>query len=318
MNKLLEMYESLRDNLSNIFSIVGIVLTVYFAVFYVPNYVERVEERKIQAVHESLIESIQELTYNNHKIDANDLETLIRGKELSRQIKYPYTSDELLIQVQNKFLENQFIPLEQRKNLIEKIDEVRESLPPVEPAAEDEKASWFNLNFLVSILSVLVGLGLSAIGAISVWVRSKEIEEIKIETKIEDREEFILKSAHAANIIERQMYDQLKEILGADHVEYCPPSTPVDFLIRTELGRDVGVELKYTQTGLIPLRVANQLASAAIELKMPVVLLANASPSTTAKKRLVDFNEKHPETQIKWLNIDESENLKRDIQNLFA
>ena len=187
MNKLLEMYESLRDNLSNIFSIVGIVLTVYFAVFYVPNYVERVEERKIQSAHESLIESIQELIYNNHKIDANDLETLIRGKELSRQIKYPYSSDELLIQVQNQFLENQFIPLDQRKNLIDKIDEVRESLPPVEPVAEDEKESLFNFKILVSILSVLVGVGLSAIWAIRVGVRSKAIEEIKIESKIEEQ-----------------------------------------------------------------------------------------------------------------------------------
>ena len=145
----------------------------------------------------------------------------------------------------------------------------------------------------------------------------KTIEEKKHESKIEDREQFLRKSAQAASIIERQMYDQLKEILGPDHVEYCPPSTPVDFLIRTESGRDIGVELKYTQTGLMPLRVANQLTSAAIELEMPVILLANASPSTTAKKRLLEFNKKHPKIQIKWLNIDESENLQRDIRNLF-
>lgn len=308
---------ALKDNLSNIFSIVGIGLTVYFAVFYVPNYVEELEIKKIEGTHESLVESIQELVYNSHVIDSEDIETLIRGKELAGNMKYPFTPEELLIQVQERFLENKFIPLDQRKTLIEKIDEIRGDLqsPPVEKPVE--KNNYFYGDVL-SWVSAALGIIAAILGFSSIWSRSVKLEEIKIESTIEDRQEDLKKKLHTSMLMERNIYEMLKKALGPNHVEYCPPSTPVDFIIKTKNGRDTAVEVKYTEMEIIPLRIINHLISAALELEMPVVLISNANVTASAHKKLADFNSKNKELFIRYINIDESKDIEADIKALFG
>ena len=311
-----EFFIALKDNLSNVFSVVGIGLTVYFAVFYVPNYVQEIEIKKIEGTHEALVESIQELVYNNHEIDAGDIDTLIRGKELSGQLDYPFSSEELLIQVQESFLENKFIPLEQRKALIEKIDQVRESLPepPTELPKKDDKSKISSIySWLSAVLGVVVGL----LGFFSIWSRSVKFDEIKIESTIEDRKESIKQNVHASILMERNIYEMLKNALGPNHVEYCPPSTPVDFIIKMDGGRDTAVEVKYTETEIMPLRVINRLISAAKEMEMPLVLISNANVTANAHKRLADFNSENKDTPIRYINIDESKDVERDIKDLF-
>ncbi|MEW8509050.1 MAG: hypothetical protein AB2598_20385 [Candidatus Thiodiazotropha sp.] len=311
-----EFFIALKDNLSNIFSIIGIGLTVYFAVFYVPNYVQEIEIKKIESTHESLIESIQELVYNNHDIDSEDIDTLIRGKELSGQLSYPYTSEELLIQVQDRFLDNKFIPLDQRKSLIEKIDTIREALPiSTVVTTQDDKPN--NINVLYSWISGVMGILAALLGSISIWSRSKKLEEIKIESTIEDRQESIKQNVHTSILMERNMYETLKDALGQNHVEYCPPSTPVDFIIKMDGGKDTGVEVKYTETEIIPLRVVHRLIDAAIELDMPLVLISNAELTANANKLLKEYNLKNKDTPISHLNIDQSKDVENDIKKLF-
>ncbi len=311
-----EFFIALKDNLSNIFAVVGIGLTVYFAVFYVPNYVQEIEIKKIEGTHDALVESIQELVYNNHEIDAGDIDTLIRGKELSGQLSYPFSSEELLIQVQESFLENKFIPLEQRKALIEKIDKVRESLP--EPETEiSQKDDKTKISSIYSWLSAIIGIVVGLLGFISIWSRSIKFDEIKIESTIEDRKESIKQNVHTSILMERNIYEALKNALGPNHVEYCPPSTPVDFIIKMDGGRDTAVEVKYTETEIMPLRVINRLIAAATEMEMPLVLISNANVTANAHKKLADFNSKNKDTPIRYINIDESKDIGRDIKALF-
>lgn len=311
-----EFFIALKDNLSNVFSVVGIGLTVYFAVFYVPNYVQEIEIKKIESTHEALVESIQELVYNSHEIDAGDIDTLIRGKELSGQLNYPFSSEELLIQVQESFLENKFIPLEQRKALIEKIDQVRESLP--EPVAETvQKDDETKITSIYSWLSAILGIVAGLLGFLSIWSRSIKFDEFKIESTIEDRKESIKQNVHTSILMERNIYETLKNALGPNHVEYCPPSTPVDFIIKMEGGRDTAVEVKYTETEIMPLRVINRLIAAATEMEMPLVLISNANVTANAHKKLADFNSKNKDTPIRYINIDESKDIERDIKGLF-
>ncbi|WP_339414540.1 hypothetical protein [Pseudomonas sp. EA_35y_Pfl2_R5] len=308
---------ALKDNLSNVFSIVGIGLTVYFAVFYVPNYVEELEIKKIEGTHASLVESIQELVYNNHSIDSGDIKTLIRGKELAGNMTYPFTPEELLIQVQESFLENKFIPLDQRKALIEKIDDIREELPsqPIENPKQDDKPFYGDV---LSWVSAAFGIIAAIFGFNSIWSRNLKLEEIKIESTIEGRQESLKKKLQANMFLERDIYEIFKKVLGSNNVEHCPPSMPVDFIIKTANGRDTAIEVKYTEMEIIPLRVVNNLISAALKLKMPVLLISNANPTASAKKMLADFNSENKDLPIRYMNIYESKNIESDIKELFG
>jgi hypothetical protein len=310
-----ELFVYLRDNLPNIFSVVGICLTVYFAVFYVPNYVQEIEIKKIEGTHESLVESIQELVYNDHDIDSDDINTLIRGKELSGQLIYPFTSEELLIQVQDRFLENKFIPLDQRKALIEKIDKIRKALPKT-TITSSTSDSQTKMSILYSWASALLGLIVAVFGFASIWKRTKELEEIKLETTIDDRQESIKQNVHRSILMERNMHDVLKGAFGQDHVEYCHPSSPVDFILRNISGMDAAVEVIYTETEVIPLSTIKRLTTVAEKLGMPLFLISNANLTIIANKMLTAFNTNNINTPISHINIDESKDVVKDISSM--
>ncbi|WP_206602044.1 hypothetical protein, partial [Pseudomonas aeruginosa] len=61
------------------------------------------------------MDDVQELLFDEKVIAIEDIDSFIRGKELKRGISYPYTSDELLLQVQERFMGNKFIPMEKRQ-----------------------------------------------------------------------------------------------------------------------------------------------------------------------------------------------------------
>lgn len=304
----------LRDNLSNLFAIIGILLTIYLGVFYVPGYVRDYEMREISSAHESLVTSVQELIYNDLPLDSHDLDTLIKGKELSQGIVYPFTPDELLIQVQDRFLSNQFIPLSQRKNLVEKIDDIRSVLPtPTNqiPEVDDKPISLANA---VSFLSIFLGISASILGLIGVTARSKKIKEESISESVEERTEAIKKDIHAGVMLENKVREILLNLFGQESVHFAKAGAPIDFILKTSNEKRVGVETIYTETDLIPVRVINRLIQSSVEMDMPVLLLSNASPSRNSKILLKEFNSKS-RYQIFHINLVENENAENEIRS---
>ncbi len=69
-------------NLSNIFGIVGIFLTLYFGVFYVPSWLREVQQGKIQSAKDNLNQSVKELIYSDLTCNYSEIETLIKAKKL--------------------------------------------------------------------------------------------------------------------------------------------------------------------------------------------------------------------------------------------
>ena len=116
----------------NLFGILGVLGTFYFSLFYVPDYVDQISSGKTNVIHERLVGDVQELFFYDQSVSANEIEALIKGKELSSKTEYPYSPDELLVQVQERFMGNKFIPIIKRKKLFETINEIRVSLPPIE------------------------------------------------------------------------------------------------------------------------------------------------------------------------------------------
>ncbi|HGH8139668.1 TPA: restriction endonuclease, partial [Vibrio cholerae] len=50
----------LKSNLSHLFSLLGIILTIYFSIWYVPQYSEELKFKRIESVHNELVSTIQE------------------------------------------------------------------------------------------------------------------------------------------------------------------------------------------------------------------------------------------------------------------
>jgi hypothetical protein len=121
------------------------------------------------------MDDVQEIMFYEQEISITDIESFIKGKELKQGIAYPYTPDEFLVQVQERFVGNKFIPLEKRSALVQKIKNIRSGYTP--PIKAIEKP----FDWIVAISWALSGLGviISLLGAASI------IKKLRIDKETE-------------------------------------------------------------------------------------------------------------------------------------
>lgn len=113
------VFRSVKNNFWNLFSsCLGVLATLYFSLFYVPDYIQQITNSKITEIHISLIDTIQEFIFNEKQIDIDAIQNIIKGKELKFGVKYPFSAYELLVQVQEDFVQNKFIDLDTRKKYL--------------------------------------------------------------------------------------------------------------------------------------------------------------------------------------------------------
>ncbi|HIF9391948.1 TPA: restriction endonuclease [Photobacterium damselae] len=170
------------SNFWNIFSFIGVVATLYLGFFYVPDYVEELGLNKQKLAHQELVADIQELVFYNQPIMLGDIEDIIKGKELVYSIDYKFTSSELLNQIQNDFLQNKFIPLDKRNELMVTIKELRSQYEaPLEvPLSKPDYTSWMSV--LINILTGLVSF--LAVASIVAKLRADKETEVDISSSI--------------------------------------------------------------------------------------------------------------------------------------
>ena len=149
----------------------------YFSLLHVPDYVKEITTGKVNIIHESLMDDIQEILFYEKELSIEGISSFIKGKELKRGVLYPYTTDELLVQVQERFMSNKFIPLEKREALLNKIQEIRSTYsPPKTPI--DKPYDWSNfISWLFSGLGVLI----ASLGATSIVKKLRTDKETEVD-----------------------------------------------------------------------------------------------------------------------------------------
>lgn len=225
----------------NLFGVAGVIATFYFSIMYVPDYVKDVTNSKVNVVHESLVDDIQELLFDEKEVAIEDIESFIRGKELKRNISYPYTADELLLQVQENFMGNKFIPIEKRQAILHTIKDIRASYsPPKEPV--EKPFEWAQtLSWIFSGLGVVVGV----FGAASIFRKIKIDKETEVDIASGD---MVIDSRYSeafseAYEFERMVGSVLKDIGVEVHSPNRLRDVGQDFDVKTNDG-DYIVEVK--------------------------------------------------------------------------
>lgn len=64
-------------NISHVFSFLGLCLTLYFGVFYVPGWLEDVQKEKFRGAQENLEQSVKELIFSDSLATFAELNSLI-------------------------------------------------------------------------------------------------------------------------------------------------------------------------------------------------------------------------------------------------
>lgn len=151
-------------NLSNIFSFAGILLTLYFGIYYVPNWLRESQNEKIKNAKINLEQSIKELVYSDTDSAYQEIDSLVKAKEIELNESFPLTREQVLTLAQESFMQDKFLPLEKRKELINEIQNLKKEIPPPNEGKKVEKSTKSSTailelsSILTSIVAVLLGL----------------------------------------------------------------------------------------------------------------------------------------------------------------
>lgn len=303
-----------KSNLSHLFSIIGIILTIYFSIFYIPQYSNELKLKKMENIHSDLINTIQELVYNKHIIDQMDIETLIKGKEFKHNISYIYNIDELLIQVQESFLSNKFIPLNERKKLVDNIDEVRSTIK-VKKDIKQEENKYYNYS-LAAILSTIFGIIASLLGSISLISTKNIKDKEEIEQKIFDEKDDIQNKIKTSMNFEDYVGDLLKQKFGLNNVQNQLSSrdSGLDFIIKKDNEIIFGIEVKYIRSTRLHPRQIDKFIMLSGKVNYPIIIITNEQISESYINKLNNMLSKRNITIITIDNIDKIDSIINNKQ----
>ncbi|MGO4209105.1 restriction endonuclease [Vibrio cholerae] len=276
------------SNFWNLFSFIGVVATLYLGFFYVPDYVEELGLNKQKLAHQELVADVQELLFYKQSITLADVDEIIKGKELVYAIKYKFTSPELLNQIQDNFLQNKFIPLDKRKELMVVIKELRSQYkePSVPTATERDYSSWISL-----LIYVLTGV-ISTLALVSIVVKLKSDKEteVDISSSINISGDVI----HYANTYQsayefEAMVGQVIDDLEIDKLQVSKSDQHIDFLINVS-GVECIVEVK-AYSKLLGLGTAKEFVNIVNNANKIGILVAKSGLT----KRAIDLINSHNE-----------------------
>lgn len=293
---------------------IGIALTVYFSLFYIPGYLREMTNARIQNINNELIESVQELVYNKHEIDVDDLNTMIKGKELKYDVIYPFSTDELLIQTQDKFIENKFIPLKERKGLIEDIDLIRSRIKTQEPKEPvKEKQDWLAISSMIA--SVIIGIIASILGSISLYYKSKKQKEYELANNIDEKKEEIESEIKSSLSFESVTEDVLNKILPSTDIQSFSRDVGVDFILRSDSER-WAIEVKY-QSRPVSTQTIRRVLSFISNSEFRPMLITNAPLTRGALEEIKLYNLVNAEKKFTIVKASTTKELEANLRKLF-
>jgi len=274
-------------NAWNLFGAVGVAGTFYFSLMYVPDYVTEITKGKVNVIHESLIDDIQEIAFNERTLSLKYVDTLIHGRELSQGTAYPYTSDELLMQVQERFMGNKFIPLEKREEIFKAVDAVRSQYKPTQIRAKSESYWPQIIPWLFSAFGVFI----AAIGATSLAKKLKIDQETEMDIMAGD----ITINERAGSMTMAAF--EFERMVGEVHVEFIVEAKKYRKLLGLSTARDFLNKLSTFGKGGV---------------------LVVSSGATQRTKELFSEHNKLTDNQKAFLVFgDSKESIKKQLVNIF-
>ncbi|WP_313289710.1 restriction endonuclease [Stutzerimonas nitrititolerans] len=300
-------------NAWNLFGAIGVAGTFYFSLMYVPDYVTEITNGKINVIHESLMDDIQEIVFHERTLSLKYVETLIHGRELSQGANYPYTPDELLMQVQERFMGNKFIPLEKREYIFKTIDSVRLEYKPAQMSAKAER-DWSQI---IPWLFSAFGVFIASIGATSLAKKLKIDQETEMDIMGEDVviNERAGSMTMAAFEFERMVGEVLSEIAMLKSDETQSMDAGYDFLAASK-DKEFIVEAKKYRN-LLGLSTARDFLHKITASGKGGILVVSSGATQRAKKLFSEHNKLTDNQKAFLVFGDSKESIKKQLVNLF-
>ncbi|MGP5445362.1 restriction endonuclease [Pseudomonas helleri] len=274
----------------NLFSVIGVLGTFYFAIVYVPDYVKEISDSKVSLARESLSADLQEILFYDKKIDYSEVGSLIRGREIKLGFNYPYSAKDLLLEVQDRFVSNKFISLDRRQELVATIDGIISNAPKDRELSKPGVDWPMIMAYVISVLGAII----ASLGLKSLTNKLQADREIVVDIA---GGEIVINQASDSAFVQAVQYENLvSEVLkdlGIPFTQNRYPDGGRDFVIQDETP-PVQIEVKaYRQ--LLGLGTVRQICSLLARPGWNGILVVSSGLTKNAMEYVEQFNQMHEE-----------------------
>jgi len=310
----------LINNFSILFTITGIVTTIYLSNFFIPDYLVQIEEEKINSITEALISDISKNIATGNDIDLSALNAMITGKEIKAGTEYPFSISELLVQTQESIFTNELIPGDIKNQMNNKINELiiehsnTTSLPDSNNAKDELIAQILKSNKSKIYAIATMGILLSLMGIYSIYYQYHLNKRVYLKALFNENKVALEQQIRVNLNFELVVSNALKS-LKLKYNAYIDKQNKADLNLKTESGKTIYIKSRHWHT-------SEQIDISFIEKFIQLVLSNKANGIfiiNTENKQALSLFEEHNKThsnhKIYMLVGDTIEELKAMLMN---
>ncbi len=287
-------------NFGTVFSILGFFATIYLGVFYVPTWLKESQNEKIRNAENEIFQSIKEIVYSDSTLTISELTSLVHAKEISLKEEFPHSLSDILAKTQASFMEDKFLPLPKRLELIKEIEEFKERIPKKETPVngkqvEGKKGVWWYSLF--SILGAILAVILGILSFYEKYLREKNKDE-EITNEIEEVNfDAINTTNQNANSYERGIIETLRKHNGVSIIEESIDKGVDAVFSKGE--KQFYIEVKYLNKSKIGLKSFQKLANYLEDKSGEAWLVYNTDLTPLVEKSIENYNKINKHVKIK-------------------
>lgn len=297
----------------NLFSVVGVIATFYFGLFYIPDYAKENLYSKSALAKEEIIHEVGERLFAGETVVLAEIDSAIAQKEVFYKMNFPFTVTQTLLLIHNDFSKNDYIPLEQRNVVKSKIQKLIDSIE-TEPAKDKD---WMDIDYL-KISSILLALVSGLVGFLSIIQKNKKDAEVEIELD-EENIPFEEGTIRRRDYEYSEMVGEALKELGLEMSKElkATPQQPVygpEFEITSEKGEFL-IETKAYRSK-VGVRTIRGFLYMLRQSEKPGILVSTSTLTVRAKQLIQQHNEKNGSINAYFVNGVTKGDVKSSVKTI--
>jgi len=305
----------LLRNISNIFGLVGILLTIYFGAIYAPDWIKEAQNEKIRNAKNDIQQSVKELVFSDSTVDIIELQTLLTAKEIELKQTLPFSLKELLILTQESFMEDKFLPLPKRRELNKEIETLKGKLPDTTDKETQEAKSKVKAFGLVEILSIILSISAGLAGVISFYLKYRTDKEKQEEINNEVEQSTVEYSyADNAQRMEKEFIEVFKTFEG---LELKTPNRDEGYdLYFLRDNKSYYIEFKFLNKSKVGLGTFKQFLYSVRDKPGEAWFIYNTDLTALVIREAKEFNDVNRHTIVRLIRVTNKDELKIRVKEL--
>lgn len=297
-----KFFDWLIRNLSNIFGLLGILLTIYFGAVYAPDWIKEAKNEKIKNAQHDIQQSIKELVFSDSTVTIRELQSLMTAKEIELKQTLPFSLKEILILTQESFMEDKFLPLVKRRELNTEIEKLKDALPKTTEQKIQEAKSESKGSSLIQIIIAMLSIVTSIAGVFSFYIKYRTEKETMDEIN-NDIERMIVDVPYqeSGRQTEQEFIKAFKEIKD---IEFRIPDRDEGYdLVFIKDNKDYYVEFKFLTKSKVGVGSFKQFLYSVKDLPGEAWFIYNTDVTPLVLREAKEFNDTKSNISVKLIKM---------------